>query len=126
MKNNKNTILNSKKISKIITKSMLEKKASDIKLLYVNKLTTLTDIFIICTSNSEPQAKALTNHIKDRLEKEGIKPLSIEGYQQLKWVLIDYVNVTVNIFNQEYRNYYNIERLWSDAKIEIIKESTTT
>ena len=102
---------------------MLDKKAADIKILHVEKLTSLTDIFIICTSNSGPQAKAITNHIKNELEKNGIKPIHIEGYEQLNWVLMDYADITINIFNQEYRDYYNIERLWADAKTETIKES---
>jgi len=119
---NKN-IPTSKALIKSIIKSMLDKKASDIKILYVDKLTSLTDVFIICTSNSGPQSKAITNHIKNELEKKKVKPAHIEGYQQLKWVLMDYISITINIFDQEYRDYYNIERLWADAKIEIIKES---
>ena len=102
---------------------MLEKKASDIQVIYVDKLTSLTDIFIICTSSSHPQSRAITNHIKIGMEKKHIKPMHIEGYEQLNWVLMDYVNVTINIFNKEYREYYDIERLWGDAKSKIIKES---
>jgi len=123
MRNKKNNIPSSESLIKIIVKLMLTKKALDIKILYVDKLTSLTDVFIICTSKSGPQSKAITNHIKNELEKNGIKPTHIEGYQQLKWVLMDYISITINIFNQEYREYYNIERLWADAKTEIIKES---
>tara|TARA_B110000438_G_C15724063_1_gene611165 strand:+ start:101 stop:481 length:381 start_codon:yes stop_codon:yes gene_type:complete len=125
MKNKQISIDDSKTISKLVVKLMLDKKATDIKTIYVKKLTTLTDIFVICTSDSDPQSKAITNHIKDNLSKHGIKPTHIEGFQFLKWVLMDYVNVTINIFNKEYRGYYNVERLWADAKIETIKESTT-
>ena len=102
---------------------MLDKKAYDIKIIYVDKLTSLTDVFIICTSDSGPQTKAITNHVKDILSQKGIKAWHTEGYQHLKWVLIDYVNIVINIFNQESRTFYNIERLWADAKIEIIEES---
>ena len=101
---------------------MLEKKAYEIKIISVDEITTLTDIFIICTSDSDAQSRAITNHIQDGLQKENIKPVHIEGYQHLKWVLMDYVNVTVNIFQKEYRNFYNIERLWLDAKIETIED----
>ena len=113
----------SKKIIEIVTNCLLEKKASDIKLINVKKLTSLTDIFIICTSDSDPQTKAIANHIKDSLSKQGIKSWHTEGYQQLKWVLIDYVNIVINIFNKEARGYYNIERLWADADIVLIEES---
>ena len=102
---------------------MLEKKASEIKIIYVDKLTSLTDAFVICTSDSEPQTRAITNHIKDTLAGSGIKAWHTEGYQNMKWVLIDYVNIVINIFNEKSRNYYNIERLWADAEIELIKES---
>ena len=103
---------------------MLEKKAYNIKIIYVSKITTLTDIFILCTSDSDAQSRAITNNIKDNLEQNNVKPFNIEGYQHLKWVLMDYVNVTINIFQKKEREYYNIERLWSDAEIEIVEESS--
>ena len=119
----KNDLLNnSKKISKLASALMLEKKAYDIKIIDVKNITTLTDIFIICTSDSDVQSRAITNNIKVGLEKYKIKPINIEGYQFLKWVLMDYVNVTINIFQKEYRNFYNIERLWADAKVETIRD----
>ena len=111
MKNKQISIDDSKTISKLVVKLMLDKKATDIKTIYVKKLTTLTDIFVICTSDSDPQSKAITNHLIDNLSKHGIKPTHIEGFQFLKWVLMDYVNVTINIFNKEYRGYYNVERI---------------
>ena len=91
-------IKNPKTIAKKIVELMLDKKASNIKIIYVDKLTSLTDVFIICSSDSSPQARALTNHIKDGMIKYDMKPWHIEGYQHLKWVLIDYVNIVVHIF----------------------------
>ena len=111
---------NTKKIISIITECMLDKKALDIKVIYVKGVTSLTDTFIICTSESDPQTKAIANHIKDKLSKKNIKAWHTEGYHHLNWVLIDYVNVVVNIFSNESRKYYDIERLWADAKIETI------
>ena len=111
-----------KTIAKKIVDLMLDKKASDIKIIYVDKLTSLTDVFVICTSDSSPKARAITNHITDELKKHDLKPWHIEGYQHLKWVLIDYVNIVVHIFDKEARDYYNFESLWSDGKIESIKE----
>ena len=110
----------SKKIITTIVNCMLDKKANEIKIIHVDKLTSLTDVFIICTSDSDPQTKAITNHIKDTLSENGTKAWHTEGYQHLKWVLIDYVNIVINIFNKESRKFYNLERLWADAKIEII------
>ena len=112
-----------KKIVGKISTYMLEKKAKDIKIIKVDKLTSITDYFVICTSESDPQAKAITKHIKARLHEEmGIKPWHIEGYENLKWILLDYVDIIVNIFNQDERKYYNIEKLWADGKIKEIRD----
>ena len=116
--------INYSKLPKAITQLMLDKKATEIKIINVSKLTSLTDYFIICSSDSEPKTKAIMNHIKDKIhEKYNIKPLHLEGIENFEWVLLDYVNIVVNIFNKEKREYYNIERLWADAKITLIKES---
>ena len=116
--------INYNKLPKAIAQLMLDKKATEIKIINVSKLTSLTDYFIICSSDSEPKTKAIMNHIKDKIhEKYDIKPLHLEGIENLEWVLLDYVNIVVNIFNKEKREYYNIERLWADAKITLIKES---
>ena len=100
---------------------ILDKKGYDINILDVQKITSLTDYFIICTSDSEPQTKAIVEHIEEKLKKEGIRPLHIEGKDHLAWVLLDYVNIVVNVFNKDLRKFYNIERLWSDAIITQVK-----
>ena len=116
-------ITSPKKISDKIVELLLDKKAYDIKVIHVDNLTSLTDIFIICTSDSAPQSKAITNHINESLMQIGLKPWHIEGYQHLKWILIDFVNIVVHIFDKESREYYNFERLWADGKIVSINDS---
>ena len=112
------------KLIKKVSNLMLDKKAIDITLIDVSKITTLTDHFIICTSDSGPQTKAITNHIVSNIHKKyNIKPVHSEGIESFEWVLLDYINIVVNIFNKEKREYYNIERLWGDADIIDIKES---
>ena len=101
---------------------MHEKKATNIKIFNVIKITTMTDYFIMCTSTSEPQARAITNHIERSLKKRGIKPISIEGRNKLEWVLMDYITFIVHIFNKEKRDFYDLDRLWADAKITKIKD----
>ena len=101
---------------------MHEKKATNIKIFNVTKITTITDYFIMCTSTSEPQARAITNHIERSLKKRGIKPISIEGQNKLEWVLMDYITFIVHIFNKEKRDFYDLDRLWADAKITKIKD----
>ena len=118
--------MNKKNITNKIVDCLLDKKALEINVIDVKKLTSLTDTFIICSSDSEPQTKAIVNHITDTLSLMKIKPLHIEGYENLKWVLVDYADIVINIFNKETREYYNLERLWADAKITKIKESYET
>ena len=107
---------------KNIAKLMLEKKATNIKIFDVKKITSITDYFIICNSGSEPQTKAILNHISQTLKKKGIKPINIEGQDRLEWVLIDYFNYIVHIFSEEKRTFYDIDRLWADAKITKIED----
>ena len=115
--------INYNNLTKEISKLILEKKGVEIEIINVSKLTSLTDYFINCSSESEPQTKAIKNHIIDTLaSKYKIKPLHTEGDQNLQWILIDYIDIVVNIFNKKEREYYNIERLWADAEIKEIKE----
>ena len=118
--------MSNKNILDKIVECLLEKKAIEINVINVKKLTSLTDIFIVCSSDSEPQTKAIADHLTDTLSTYKIKPLHIEGYENLKWVLIDYADIVINIFNKKSRKYYDIERLWGDAKIKKIKESYET
>ena len=74
---------------------MLGKKALDIKIIDVRKITTLTDFFVICTSESEPQTRAITDHIHEQMKKDGMKAWHIEGYENLEWVLLDFVNIVL-------------------------------
>tara|TARA_Y100001970_G_C14070470_1_gene769128 strand:+ start:18 stop:380 length:363 start_codon:yes stop_codon:yes gene_type:complete len=114
----------SKHLSKLIAKLMLEKKAEDIKIIRVEKITTLTDYFVICSSGSDPQTKAIRDNIEMSLRKKGVKAYNREGLEKsLDWVLIDYFDVVAQIFSKKARNYYDIERLWADGEIIEVLES---
>jgi len=101
---------------KLIGDLLLEKKSKDITVLEVEKITSITDFIIICTSNSSTQTKAIVDHIRSRLKELGSIPLNIEGYSNLSWVLMDYGNIIIHVFLPEFRKFYNLERLWGDAK----------
>ena len=107
---------------KSIAKLMLEKKATNIKIFDVRKITSITDYFIICDSGSEPQTKAILNHVSQTLKKKGVKPINIEGQNKLEWVLLDYFDYIIHIFSEEKRIFYDIDRLWADAKITKIED----
>ena len=109
----KRSITSAKKIAQL----MLDKKATNVDIIDVRKITSLTDFFVICTSESEPQSKAIHNYVKDELAKIGLKPWHSEGFENLKWVLLDYVDIVVHVFSKETREFYEFERLLADAKI---------
>ena len=92
-----------------------DKKASDIVLLRTAEVTTMADYFVIASGRSETQVQALSKAIVDELRDEGIKPIGVEGRSSARWVLLDYGSVIVHLFAPEEREYYGLERLWSEA-----------
>ena len=105
-----------------IAELMLEKKSIDIIIIDVREITTLTDFFIICTSKSQPQTRAITDHINEEMKKNDIIAWHIEGYENLDWVLLDYVNIVVHVFSRDSRDYYDLDRLWADGKITQVND----
>ncbi len=114
--------MTSDELVKKIADLALDKKAKQIAIINLKEITDYTDYFILMTGESTLQIKAISDHIEDELAKEGIKPYSKEGYEYLRWVLLDYVDVVVHIFSHEAREFYGIERLYADAKMELITE----
>ena len=92
------------------------RKAGNIKLLYTEDKTSLSDYFIICSGNSSTQTKGLADEVEYKLGLEGVTPVNIEGFESATWVLMDYGSVIVHIFNAETRRFYNLEKLWSEAE----------
>jgi|TARA_B100000959_G_C14936707_1_gene606032 ribosome-associated protein len=109
--------------AKLVAELMLEKKALNVKIIDVRKITTLTDFFIICTSESQPQTRAITDHVQLSMKQKDINAWHIEGYEYLDWVLLDFINIVVHVFNTETREYYSLERLWADGKIISVADS---
>lgn len=107
--------MNSLEITKEIAKILDEKKGEDIKALAVKELTTLGDYFVIASGNSAIQVQSLCDAVDEHLGKLGILPKRTEGYQTATWILLDYYDVLVHIFQKETRDFYSLERLWSDA-----------
>jgi ribosome-associated protein len=91
------------------------RKANDIVVLDVQPLSSVADRFLICNGASDRQIKAIVDAITEELTKRGEKPLAIEGYQQGTWVLIDCADLILHIFDEDTRQFYNLERLWHQA-----------
>ncbi len=105
-----------------IVELALQKKANDLVALDVRGLSSITDYFIICSADSEPQVKAISDSIRKGTPH---KPRHLEGYENLCWVLIDYFDIVVHIFKNDERDYYKIERLWADAPLKQFKDEKT-
>lgn len=96
--------------------AVLGKKALDVVVLDVRKLTSVADAFIVCSGRSNRQVTALGEFIKQDLKKQGKQPLNVEGLKEGHWVLMDYGYVIVHIFFEQVRSFYDLEGLWADAR----------
>lgn len=92
-----------------------DKKASDIVLMDIQPVSNVADYFVICSGDSERQIKAIIDAITESLRKEGVRPLHSEGTGKSGWVLIDYADVVVHVFSPDTRDFYRLEKVWSDA-----------
>ena len=98
----------------------LDKKAEDLVILKVTKLSSFTDFFLICHGQSTRQVRGIARYIEEKVGEAGFEPLGVEGYREGRWVLIDYNEIIVHIFQKSTREFYDLERLWIEApRIEI-------
>ncbi|KPJ58016.1 MAG: ribosome-associated protein IOJAP [Deltaproteobacteria bacterium DG_8] len=108
----------------LCVKAALEKKAFDLIILDIKEVSSFADYFIICSGNSNRQVQAIASSIEHDLKKKGIYPLGIEGFNEGKWILLDYDEIIIHVFYNPIREFYELERLWADApRIEIEDES---
>jgi ribosome-associated protein len=97
------------------------KKATDIKVLDLTGVTSFADFFVICTGSNPRQVQAITDEVGLQMKQQARElPLSLEGYEQAEWVLLDYGDLLVHVFSSRAREYYDLERLWRSAKMVAI------
>ena len=108
--------ISSLELTQKIAKILDSKKAMEIEAIRVHDLTIIADYFIIASGTSNTQVKALADEIEFQLSQFDIKPKKVEGYNTATWILLDYSNVLVHVFQQGTRDFYNLERLWSDGE----------
>jgi len=93
------------------------KKAQDVTVLEMDQESpSFTDYFLIASGSNPRQIQAICDEVEQRLERVGLRPVSLEGYKQAEWVLLDYVDFVVHVFSEKARKYYDLERLWKSAK----------
>lgn len=107
---------NSSNLAELVAKAASDKKARDIIIMDLQGISPVTDYFVICSANSTTQVQAIADNILEKLDEQGLRLLRKEGYREARWVLLDYGNCVAHIFVEEDRVFYNLERLWGDAK----------
>ncbi len=99
-----------------LAQAALDKKAYDLVLLEVEHLSSVADYFIIATGRSDVQIQAIVRGMQERMEREKVRPLSVEGLPHAHWVVLDYDDVVVHVFFEAAREFYRLERNWVDAQ----------
>ena len=109
----------SKELAKIAHAALEEKKANDIKIIDISGVSVLADYFIIASGSNRNQVQAMVDSVQEDLYKEAKQ---VEGYQTGSWILLDYADIIVHVFDEENRLFYNLERIWRDGKDISIEE----
>jgi ribosome-associated protein len=92
-----------------------EKKSSDIRVLDLRPATSFTDFFVLCNGNNQRQCQAICDEVESAMLQRGERAISIEGYDNAEWILLDYGDLVVHVFTPHTRSFYDLERLWRDA-----------
>lgn len=108
--------MTSQEMAKIACLAMEDKKAENIKIIDISKISVIADYFIIASGTNRNQVQALADNVQEELGKKGTDCKQIEGYQTANWILLDYNDIIVHIFNSEDRLFYDLERIWRDGK----------
>ena len=115
---------------KVIVKALDDKRATNIDVLDISEISSLSDYFVICTCNSGVQVRAAADEVEVKMKELGEPPLHTEGYGSNEWVLLDYGSIIVHVFYKSARDYYKLERLWADGTelplSDFIKEEIET
>ena len=109
--------MNSKEIARMACEAMEDKKAQDIKIIEIGNISTLADYFIIASGTNRSQVQAMADNVNETLGRAGIEPKQMEGYQNANWILMDYRDVVIHIFDEENRLFYDLERIWRDGTL---------
>ena len=104
-------------VASIAVEAAEDKKATEITVLEISGVSIIADYFVILNGRSSIHTQSITDEIEDRLDKVGITPYRREGYREGRWILLDYGDVVIHVFQEPERRFYNLERLWGDAQV---------
>lgn len=104
--------------------AVLQKKAKQIVVLNVKKISSFTDYLLICSGTTDRQVQAISSAVQEYLKKENIRPLGVEGKENAEWILLDYDDVVISVFQESARSFYGLENLWDAPRMEIDENTT--
>lgn len=111
-----------KEMARLAVEALEDKKAVDVRILNIEEISTLADYFIIASGNNRNQVQAMADNVEETLGRAGHQAKQIEGYQNANWILLDYGDVVIHLFDEENRLFYDLERIWRDGH-EVEKDS---
>ena len=114
--------MNSNEMATIAIAALDDKKAKDIKVIDISNVSVMADYFIIASGTNRNQVQAMANSVEEKLHEQGIHPRQVEGYQAANWILMDFNDIIVHVFNEEDRLFYNLEKIWMDGKVIAIED----
>ena len=106
----------SKQMAKVAVEALKEKKGYDVKVIDISEISILADYFIIANGSNANQVPAMDDYVEEQMDQAGFDDPKVEGYNNASWILLDYNDVVLHIFDEESRSFYNLERLWRDGK----------
>ena len=109
--------MNSKELARMACEALEDKKALDVKIIDIEQVSTLADYFIIASGTNRNQVQAMADNVEEVLGRAGYEPKQIEGYQTGNWILMDYRDIVIHVFDEENRLFYDLVRIWRDGSV---------
>ena len=114
--------MTSKELAKLACDALDDKKGLEIKVINIENVSTLADYFIIASGTNHNQVQAMADNVDETLGRAGYEPKQIEGYQNANWILMDYRDIVIHIFDEENRLFYDLERIWRDGTVVEVED----
>ena len=111
-----------KEMTKIALRALDDKKAMDVKVIDIHEVSVLADYFVIASGSNQNQVQAMVDNVEEMLTKAGYEPKQIEGTRNSSWILMDYGDIIVHVFDRDNRLFYDLERIWRDGKTLDVSE----
>ena len=107
----------SKEMARLAYQAMEDKKARNIRIIDISKISVLADYFLIASGSNKNQVQAMVDNVQEELHKAGFVPKQVEGYNSANWILLDYGDIIIHVFDEENRLFYDLERIWRDGSV---------